>query len=46
LINPDRYAGYPAAIERLKTEGVLKENCRYRPAQYLRAMYWNRIIGR
>jgi transposase-like protein len=35
VINTDRYAGYPAAIEQLKADGTLEENCRHRPVQYL-----------
>jgi transposase, IS6 family len=35
VINTDEHAGYPPAIERLKAEGALKENCRHRPVQYL-----------
>src|SRR5215510_7465467 len=35
VINTDGYAGYPAAIEQLKAEGALEENCRHRPVPYL-----------
>jgi transposase, IS6 family len=35
VINTDKHAGYPPAIVRLKTEGVLVENCWHRPVQYL-----------
>ena len=35
VINTDEHAGYPPAIERLKAEGALEENCRHRPVQYL-----------
>ena len=35
VINTDKHASYPPAIVQLKTEGVLKENCRHRPVQYL-----------
>src|SRR5208282_6767056 len=35
VINTDEHAGYPPAIERLKAEGALAENCRHRPVQYL-----------
>ena len=31
VINTDEHAGYPSAIERLKAEGALKENCQHRP---------------
>ena len=35
VINTDEHAGYPPAIVRLKSVGILEENCRHRPAQYL-----------
>ena len=35
VINTDEHAGYPPAIERLKAEGALNENCQHRPVQYL-----------
>jgi IS6 family transposase len=35
VINTDGHAGYPPAIERLKGEGALEENCRHRPVHYL-----------
>jgi IS6 family transposase len=35
VINTDKHAGYPPAIVELKADGVLKENCRHRPVQYL-----------
>jgi DDE superfamily endonuclease/telomere resolvase len=35
VINTDEHDGYPPAIERLKADGVLKENCQHRPVQYL-----------
>ncbi len=35
VVNTDEHAGYPPAIERLKAEGALEENCRHRPVQYL-----------
>jgi transposase, IS6 family len=35
VITTDEHAGYPPAIERLKAEGALKENCQHRPVQYL-----------
>ena len=35
VINSDEHAGYPPAIVQLKADGVLEENCRDRPVQYL-----------
>ena len=35
VMNTDEHAGYPPAIERLKSASVLVENCRHRPVQYL-----------
>jgi transposase, IS6 family len=35
VINTDKHAGYPPAIVQLKAAGVLEENCRHRPVQYL-----------
>src|SRR6201998_2100282 len=35
VINTDEYAGYPPAIERLKAESALEEDCQHRPVQYL-----------
>jgi transposase-like protein len=35
VINSDEHAGYPPAIVRLKVDGVLEENCRHRPVQFL-----------
>jgi transposase, IS6 family len=35
VINTDKHAAYPPAIVQLKDEGVLEENCRHRPVQYL-----------
>jgi DDE domain len=35
VINTDKHAGYPPAIVELKADGVLEENCRHRPVQYL-----------
>jgi hypothetical protein len=34
-VNTDKHAAYPPAIMQLKDEGVLEENCRHRPVQYL-----------
>ena len=35
VINTDKHSVYPPAIVELKAEGVLEENCRHRPVQYL-----------
>jgi transposase, IS6 family len=38
VVNSDKHAGYPPAIVELKADGVLKENCRHRPVQYLNSV--------
>ena len=35
VINTDRHAAYPPAIAELKADGVLDENSKHRPVQYL-----------
>jgi transposase-like protein len=35
VINTDKDAAYPPAIEQLKSEAALEENCCHRPVQYL-----------
>jgi transposase, IS6 family len=35
VIHTDGHGAYPSAIERLKTEGALDENCRHRVGRYL-----------
>src|SRR5262249_12362460 len=35
VINTDKDAAYPPAIEQLKAEGTLEEHCCHRPVQYL-----------
>ena len=35
VINTDKDAAYPPAIERLKAEGTLEKDCCHRPVQYL-----------
>ena len=35
VINTDKHAGYPPAITELKADGVLDENSKHRPVQYL-----------
>src|ERR1700692_1895578 len=46
VINTDEHAGYPPAIERLKAEGALEENCRHRPVQCLNNVLEHRAIKR
>jgi transposase-like protein len=35
VINTDKHAAYPPAIAELKADGVLDENSKHRPVQYL-----------
>ena len=35
VINTDKHAAYPQAIAELKADGVLDENSKHRPVQYL-----------
>jgi transposase, IS6 family len=35
VTNTDEHSAYPPAIVQLKAEGILEENCRHRPVQYL-----------
>ncbi len=35
VINTDKHAAYPPAIAQLKADGVLDENSKHRPVQYL-----------
>ena len=44
VINTDKHAAYPPAIAELKADGVLDENSKHRPVQYL-IISWNRITG-
>jgi hypothetical protein len=40
VINTDKHAAYPPAIAELKADGVLDENSKHRPVQYL-----NNVLG-